>query len=151
VSATFAVERFSNVYEELKPLLARHYAEISLHAARGFELKPQEHVYRAREAAGELLMMIGRERGRIVAYLVAFVAPGLHYADCLTAIGDIFYVDPDCRNARVGLQLLRATENELRRRRVALWFTGEKLKFPAAPLFRRVGMEPVEVTHAKWL
>jgi len=151
VSVTFAVERFADVYGELKPHLGAHYAEISMHPEHGFELNPQEHIYRAREAAGELMMMIGRKRGAIVAYLISFVAPGLHYADCLTAIGDIFYVAPEYRLNGVGGELFAATEQELRRRGVSLWTAGEKLKFPCAPLFRAVGMAPLEQTWCKWL
>lgn len=148
---TFAVERFADVYGELKPRLADHYAEISMHPEHGFELKPQEHIYRAREAAGELLMMIGRQRGEIVAYSVLFVAPGLHYADCFTAIGDIFYVAPEHRRNGVADALFEAVKCELRRRGVHLWTAGEKLKFPCEPLFRSAGMEPFERTWCMWL
>ncbi|RQZ57420.1 hypothetical protein DF057_28665 [Burkholderia cepacia] len=151
MQVTFMPEQFSDVYGELKPRLAEHYAEISLHADRGFELKPQERVYRDRAARGELLMMIGRLRGEIVAYSVIFVAPGLHYADCLTAIGDIFYVAPEHRAGRVGSALFAAVEGELRRRGVNLWTAGEKVKFPCGALMERAGMELAERTWFKWL
>ncbi|WP_205191537.1 GNAT family N-acetyltransferase [Burkholderia sp. LMG 13014] len=151
MDVSFCVEPFESIYQELKPRLAQHYAEISLHADRGFELKPQEHVYRDRAARGELLMMIGRLRGEIVAYSVIFVAPGLHYADCLTAIGDIFYVAPDHRAGRVGSTLFAAVEAELRRRGVNLWTAGEKVKFPCGALMERAGMELAERTWFKWL
>lgn len=149
--ATFSVERFADVYEELKPRLGQHYAEISMHPEHGFELNPQERIYRQREADGELLMMIGRIRGEIVAYLVAFVAPGLHYKDCLTATGDIFYVAPEYRESGLAKQMFDAVKAELQRRHVNLWFAGEKLKFPCEPLFRAVGMEPAERTWCLWL
>ncbi|MDN7558226.1 GNAT family N-acetyltransferase [Burkholderia orbicola] len=151
MDVSFCVEPFESVYHELKPRLAQHYAEISLHADRGFELKPQERVYRDRAARGELLMMIGRLRGEIVAYSVIFVAPGLHYADCLTAIGDIFYVAPEHRAGRVGSALFAAVESELRRRGVNLWTAGEKVKFPCGALMERAGMELAERTWFKWL
>lgn len=151
MSVSFAVEPFSSVYAELKPRLAEHYAEISHHHEHGFALKPQEAIYRAREAAGELMLMIGREQGEIVAYFVAFIAPGLHYADCLTAIGDIFYVAPAHRRSMVGSQLFAAVEVELRRRGVHLWTAGEKLKFPCEPLFKAAAMVPFERTWCKWL
>lgn len=151
MDVTFMVEHFDDVYPEMKPRLADHYAEISHHPEHGFELKPQEHVYRARQQAGELMLMIGRQRGEIVAYLVAFIAPGLHYADCLTAIGDIFYVAPALRRSRVASDLFAAVESELKRRGVNLWTAGEKLKFPCEPLFKGAGMVPFERTWCKWL
>lgn len=151
MGVTFSVEPFPAVYPELMPLLAEHYAEISLHAARGYELRPQVRVYLQRHQAGELLMMIGRDRGKIVAYSVIFVAPGLHYADCLTAIGDIFYVERTRRGALLGPALFSAVEQELRRRGVNLWTAGEKVKFPCEALMRRAGMELAERTWFKWL
>lgn len=81
---TFMVERFSDVYGELLPLLHAHYGEISLHKERGVELDPQVEAYRRRESDGSLLMVIGREGGEIVCYFVCFIAPGLHYRSCLT-------------------------------------------------------------------
>ncbi|MEK6346361.1 MAG: GNAT family N-acetyltransferase [Burkholderia sp.] len=151
MSVTFAVEKFADAYRDGALLTARHYEEISMHAAHGFDLKPMIDVYLRREQAGELMLMVGREAGRVVAYLAAFIAPGMHYADCLTATGDLFYVDPEFRNGRLGVRMFRAVEEELKRRGVKLWFAGEKLKFPVAPLFRAAGMEPVEQTWAKWL
>ena len=148
---SFCVEAFDSVYPEMKPRLAEHYAEISLHADRGFELRPQERVYRDRQARGELMMMIGRLNGEIVAYSVNFVAPGLHYSDCLTAIGDIFYVAPEHRLGGVARDLFCAVERELKRRGVNLWTAGEKVKFPCQPLMVGQGMELAERTWFKWL
>jgi GNAT superfamily N-acetyltransferase len=148
---SFSVESFHDVYEELKPRLGEHYAEISLHVEHGYDLNPQEALYRHRQNMGELMMMIGRKRGEIVAYLIAFVAPGMHYADCLTAIGDIFYVAPEYRLGGVADALFDAVETELNRRGVNLWTAGEKMKFPCGPLLKKRGMAPAEVTWFKWL
>lgn len=148
---TFAVESYSSVIGELRPLLDDHYGEISNHARHGFPLNPQDREYRAREANGSLLMMIGRDSGQIVAYMVCFIAPGLHYADCLTCSPDIFYVRPDKRNSTAGVRLFRAVEKELKRRGVTLWFVGSKIQHDATALFRRMGFAPCEVTYSKWL
>lgn len=148
---TFTVERFSDVYLDLQPLLAEHYAEISTHIDHGFALEPQEAVYRAREADGSLLMVIGRECGEIVAYFVCFVTPGLHYASCLTCLPDIFYVKPDLRLGRVGLRMFRFVEDELRRRGVKRWAVGSKVQHDASALFRYLDFQPVETTYEKWL
>lgn len=148
---TFEVEPFSQVYPELFPLLETHYGEISNHKAHGFELAPQVEIYRAREQDGTLMMIIGRDAGEIVAYFVCFIAPGLHYRDCLTCSPDIFYVREDMRRGRVGVRMFQFVEKELKRRGVALWFVGSKVAHDATALFRFLDFKPVETTYAKWL
>lgn len=147
----FSVERFQDVYDELLPLLHDHYDEISLHKQKGYALKPVVSLYRAMQDADQLVMMIGRLNGQIVAYFVVFVRPSLHYADCLEGIGDIFFTRADRRGALIGLQLFEATKRELKRRGVHLFMAGEKLAFPATALFKRSGFEPIETKHALWL
>lgn len=148
---TFAIERFSDVYGELLPLLHEHYGEISTHKDHGVPLDPMVEVYKAREADGSLVMVIGREAGEIVAYFVCFVAPGLHYRTCLTCSPDIFFVRPDRRNGRVGLRMFKFLEAELRRRGVKRWAVGSKVEHDASALFRFMDFEPVETTYEKWL
>ncbi|QBP10429.1 hypothetical protein [Cupriavidus metallidurans] len=151
MAITFMVERFSEVYGELLPLLHEHYGEISTHKDHGVPLEPMEEVYRAREADGSLLMVIGREEGEIVAYLVAFIAPGLHYRPCLTCSPDIFFVREDKRTGMAGVRMMRFVEKEVRRRGVKRWAIGSKVKHDASALFRYLDFEPVETTYEKWL
>lgn len=147
----FAVERFQDVYAELLPLLHEHYDEISIHKQMGYDLKPNVALYKAMQDADQLLMMIGRLDGQIVAYFVVFVRPSIHYLDCLEGIGDIFFCKPDRRGAMIGLQLFEATENELKRRGVKCFMAGEKVAFPARAIFERRGFEEIERKYAKWL
>lgn len=151
MAITFMVERFSDVYGELLPLLHEHYGEISTHKDHDVPLEPIVEQYRAREADGSLLMVIGREEGAIVAYLVAFIAPGLHYRSCLTCSPDIFFVREDKRTGMAGVRMLRFVEKELRRRGVRRWAMGSKVQHDASALFRYLDFEPVETTYEKWL
>jgi len=148
---TFAIESFSDAYPESIALLRDHYAEISTHAAHGIELVPMLDVYRAREMDGSLMTVVGRQEGEIVAYFSAFIAPGLHYRDCLTCLPDIFYVRPDLRTGRAGIRMFKFVENELRRRGVKRWAVGSKIAHDASALFRYLGFEQVETTYEKWL
>lgn len=148
---TFNVEPFSEVYGELLPLLRAHYGEISHHADHGIELDPITEHYQARERDGSLMMVIGREAGKIVAYFVCFIAPGLHYRSCLTCSPDIFFVREDKRTGFTGVRMFRFVEKELKRRGVKLWFVGSKNAHDATALFRFLKFDPVETTYAKWL
>ncbi|MFM0566969.1 hypothetical protein PQQ88_01300 [Paraburkholderia caledonica] len=148
---TFTIEPFSGVYGELLPLLRKHYGEISTHKDHGVPLDPVVEVYRARELDGSLLMVIGRERGEIVAYFVCFIAPGLHYRDCLTCSPDIFFVREDKRTGLAGVRMFRFVEKELKRRGVRRWAVGSKVQHDASALFKFLDFEPVETTYEKWL
>lgn len=148
---TFAIERFVDVYAEMYPLLEQHYDEISTHKANGIPLAPQADEYTRREQAGQLVMVIGREHGKIAAYLVAFIGPGLHYRTCLTCIVDIFFVEETKRGAMHGKEMFEFTKNECRRRGVRRVAAGSKLAHDSGPLLRFVGMEPVETIHEMWL
>lgn len=148
---TFAIERFDEVYGELLPLLHEHYAEISTHHEHRVPLEPQAGIYHARQADGSLMMVIGRERGKIVAYFVAFIAPGLHYASCLTCLPDIFFVRKDRRTGLAGVRMFRFVEKELKRRGVKRWAVGSKAQHDTTALFKFLDFEPVEMTYEKWL
>jgi GNAT superfamily N-acetyltransferase len=147
----FSVEKFQDVYAELRPLLDEHYDEISIHKQMGYELEPNVPLYRAMQDADQLMMMIGRLEGQIFAYFVAFVRPSIHYGGCMEGIGDIFYVEPTRRGLEHGKALFAATRAELVRRGVKCWMAGEKLAFPCGDFFAGMGFEPFERKWVLWL
>ena len=138
------------IEQEIAPLLPMHWEELALNKDK-VPLSPQWHVYDQRDAKGELQLVVLREDGRLIGYYIGFIAPGLHYSTCLTATMDIFYVHPDHRGKRGGIVLFQAVEKDLRHRGVDRWFVGAKLHNDASPLFKRLGFEPVETYHTKWL
>lgn len=147
---TFHVERFEERLSELQALLPMHYEELALNKDK-VPLAPQYEVYIERERQGALLFVTAREAGELVGYLIAFIAPGLHYKTCLTCITDIFYVRQDKRGSRAGVRLMQFVESELKRRGVQRWFIGSKKHKDASSLFEYMGMDAVETTHSKWL
>lgn len=147
---TAAPEPWHPTLQELLPMLPMHYEELALDQNR-VPLVPMWEVYDRRNEAGELLLVVLRHDGRAVGYYWGFIAPGLHYATCLTGTMDIFYVHPEFRNGHAGAILFAAVEKELRRRGVHRWFVGAKLHRDCSPLFKRLGFTPIETYHSKWL
>lgn len=147
---TAAPEPWRPTIEHMMPLLPLHWEELALDKDK-VPLQPQWHIYDERNARGELQIVVLREDGRIIGYYWGFIAPGLHYASCLTAQMDIFFVHPEHRNGRAGTILFRAVERDLRRRGVQRWFVGTKLHRDCSALFKRLGFTPVETYHSKWL
>lgn len=150
---TAQVEDFMQGLDELKPLLPIHYKELSLHQFHGVPLNPQWDVYAARQARGELLYVTLREHGTLCGYFFGFIAPGLHYQDCLTLTMDVFYVVPEHRGHSGGLTLFDAVKREAKRRGVKAWFVGNKehAKVHATALFLAMGFELSEQYYCLWL
>jgi hypothetical protein len=149
---TAHVERLVDNLEELKPFFDPHWHELALDRER-VPLDPQYEVYLERDRRGEVLCVVLRDAGAIVAYFVGFIAPGLHYRTCLTLQMDIFWLDPDYRDGdslqaverdMISMQLFDAVEHEGRRRGVQRAFYGSKLHKDAAVLFVE-GRQMIEV------
>lgn len=155
---TCLVERLQDNLEELKPLFQPHYEELALNRDK-VPLDPQYGLYLAREERGEVLCVVARELGRIAAYFVGFVAPGMHYRTCLTLTMDIFWVHPDYRDGdsldqverhMLCLQLFEEVRREGKRRGVQRCFYGEKLSQEARALYEALGMIEVERYWSEW-
>lgn len=146
---TFIAEPLTERLEELKPLFPLHWEELALDKEH-VPLDPQYDIYLARDAMGEVLLIAGREAGKLVAYFVGFIAPGLHYRTCLTLTEDIFWVSPECRGKGAGIQLFNAVEAECRRRGVQRMFVGSKLHKDASWLFEKMGYAEVERYYSKF-
>ena len=147
---TFHVESFTQSLPEFKHLLPLHWEELALNQDK-VPLDPQWDVYMERERRGELLFMAAREAGEIVGYFIGFIAPGLHYATCLTCTMDIFYLRKDKRTAMTGVRLFKAVEEELRRRGVQRWFAGSTVHADESAMFERLKFSRVEIYYSKWL
>jgi hypothetical protein len=152
-------ERLSDCLEELKPLFDPHWEELALDKDK-VALDPQYEVYLERENRGEVLCVVVREGGRIIAYFVGFVAPGLHYKTCLTLTMDLFWVAPDFRQddslGAVELELVCNTlfdqvKKEALNRGVERVFYGSKLHRDVGAMFERMGMVEVERYYSAWL
>lgn len=148
---TYQLESFEERLEELKILLPEHYRELAMDQDR-VPLSPSYNVYIGHERDGQLIFMTMRKHGVLVGYFIGFVSPGLHYNTCLSCKMDIFYIHPTARgNGLPGVRLFRAVEKELKRRGVQRWYVGSKMKADASALFKRLGFEPIEVYHSKWI
>ncbi len=147
---TASVEPFSQHFDEFRQLTDDHWRKLALDQDR-VPLDPRWEIYFAKEQEGELLFVVLRDRGRMVGYWLAFIAPGLHYQTCLTAQMDIWNVLPEYENTMAALILMRAVEREYVRRGVNRSFAGEKLHRPCGRLYEAFGYEPVERYYSKMI
>jgi hypothetical protein len=146
-----AQESLSMAFDEIRACLDTHYEQLSLHRGR-FPWVCNFAEYWRREADGELLVVVLRERGEAVGYYVGFVRPGLHYQTCLTLTMDVFWIKPEWRDIGMGaLRLFRKVEQSARLRGVNLMMAGSKLHQDSSRLFKALGYAPAEQWHYKFL
>lgn len=147
---TAQIENFSDVIEEAKPLLEKHWEELAVFKNK-MPLDPNYEIYFAREARGETLLGTLRSDGALVGYWMNFVAPGLHYKSTLTMTMDILWVHPDHRGSLGGVRLSECIKKEAARRGVKLWYAGSKNHKAIAWFLTGLGMEKVEEYFALWI
>ena len=147
---SFCAETAVDTLPYLKECFPLHWEELALNKDK-VPLDPQYDLYLEREQRGELMLVVGRENGEIVAYFVGFVAPGMHYKTCLTLIMDIFYVMPKHRGKMTGIRLFKFVQQEAKNRGVDRMFVGTKCHKDAGWLFEKLGYEEVERTYSMWL
>lgn len=147
---TFAVELWSDMIDEAKPMLQRHWEELALDKDE-IALAPDWIRYQNLEARGALSVVTVRENGKLVGYSWMVIQRGLHYSGCLEARMDIYWIAPEVRGRYGGVRLFRAVENELRRRGVKRVYVGSKLHRDSSRLFKALNYTPIETWFSKLL
>lgn len=139
---TYQRERIADLWNEVQPLLEQHWDEISAH--KDIPLDPDVARYNAAEAAGWLRAYTAREAKTLIGYAAFMVAPSLHYRASVQAVQDVVYVAPE-RRGRVGIELLRFANLQLRAEGVQLVYQHQKVAHPAlGVVLRRIGYQHVE-------
>lgn len=99
--------------DELFSLFSEHWDEVALNK-QVMVLKPDLQRYEAMGANGNLLVLGAWDGDELVGYSVNFVMQHLHYKDLRICSNDLLFVAQAHRKGRVGLRLIRATEEHAR-------------------------------------
>ena len=91
-------------------LFEEHYEEIARNK-QIMKLKPDEETYRKKESAQQIFILSARQDDVLIGYSVNFVTNHLHYADLRIAQNDLLFISKEHRGGRIGLKLIRETEN----------------------------------------
>ena len=101
-------------YDEFKvlgdPLFEEHYEEIARNK-QVMKLKPNYQLYEALNSTGWLFIYVAMRDDVCIGYSMNIMMHHLHYADLRIAQNDILFVKKEFRGGRLGLRLLKATED----------------------------------------
>lgn len=151
---SYCIEPLSQARAELEQLLPLHWQEIARdQSVPKFQLKPDWAAYHTMEDVGQFFMMVCRVDGRMVGYYIGFIRRQLHYADSLALATDIYFVLPEFRQGRIGIELFKQVEKAAKSRGVDKIYLGSKSAphLDRTKLFERLGYDRIEYVFAKVL
>lgn len=144
---TAQVEDFTAGIPELLPILPDHHAELAIDPIE-IPLEPKWHLYRDRDAAGQILYVTLRKEGALMGYFIGFLVDGLHNPIRL-CVQDIYYVVKSERRSGAGSLLFNTVEAELKRRGSFRWIVAEKVHMDGGDFFAKHGFTHIERSYWK--
>ncbi len=145
-----ASEKYSDVIEEIKPLLHNHWLEIARHRET-IPLNPNYEKYVELEKVGALHIATLRDDGKLKGYCISFIQPHLHYMDCLMALNDILFIDKEYRRGTNAIRLIKFTEQALKEVGVMKSHITMKIAHDFGPVLERMGYTAIEKVYEKML
>lgn len=97
------------------PLLAEHREELATDKARMI-LAPDHETYLALDGLGRMLTIGVFKDDALIGYSANIIAPHLHYSGLTVCQNDVLWLRPEWRVGRLGLRLIRETEERARGR-----------------------------------
>ena len=146
---TYQEERIGDFLEEVKPLLQKHYEEIS--ASKAFPLSPDYVAYVQMQSLEMLTCVTCRDDGVLIGYIAYFVKPHLHYLTCKTAVEDLYFIEPEYRKGMTGIKLFKKAEEVLKAKGVQRIIMSCKTNLDHTKIFERLGYRFFEKHFDKFL
>jgi N-acetylglutamate synthase-like GNAT family acetyltransferase len=127
-----------------------HWGEIALDKEK-IKLNPDIDTFQLLEDCDHLHIITLRDDGKLVGYHASIVRAHLHYKDSLTAYVDMYFIHPDYRKGRVGIDLFKYAEKSLSERGCERIYTGTKLHKDMGVLLSRLGHKETERLYVKYI
>lgn len=145
----FQREKAQDVFQEMIPLLQKHWEEISHY--KDIPLEPDFEMYFKMEDIGMLRVFTARDTSnKLIGYAVYFVKHNMHYKSSLQALQDVIFIDPASRGT--GVKFILWTEARLREEGIQLVMQHIKVATTnTIALFERLGYDKIDIILGKRL
>lgn len=150
MSVQYKREFAPEIFEDIGPLLIKHYKEIAHY--QDIELKPDWQAYAQLEECKILRVFTVRDEAKnneLIGYAIYFVRKNIHYSDSLQAVQDILFVDPSRRG--IGLAFMKWCDKQLKAEHVQVVYHHVKKSHDFGPLLARQGYTLVDYIYGKRL
>lgn len=143
----YSVSKVADCFDEVIKLLDDHYKELSV--TKGFALNPDYEIYKHNDKTGNVRVILCKDDGTIVGYIIYFLSANLHYRDCLLATEDIYYLKPAYRKGTIGIKMFKFAENYLKTLGVHMVKYSTKVHMDNSRLFEYLGCDFIEKVFVK--
>ena len=130
------------------PLFEEHYEEIARNK-QIMKLKPNYNLYEALDSTGWLFVYVAMQDNVCIGYSMNIMMHHLHYADLRIAQNDILFVKKELRGGRLGLRLLKATEDYAKSEGCKLMLWHAKENTALAKLLPKLKYGVQEIMYSK--
>jgi hypothetical protein len=148
MALAYAVERITDLWDELAPLSAAHFAEVA-DLPKGLSLD-RECYAQAEKHGGHILVTARDGALRLVGYLSMVIRRHPH-ARVLSAWQDAIYLAPEHRVGWNAQGMISACDNELRARGVSVTYQFVPTAHDFGPVLRSIGYNPTEIVWSRHL
>jgi GNAT superfamily N-acetyltransferase len=144
----YAHESYTNIKDEIKPLLEQHYQEIALDQDV-IKLNPDWDAYAKYDSIHALRCYTARnDDGDLVGYFVLMVSTSLHYKDHLFANNDVIFLRKDARKGMTGVKLIKYAVKCLQHEGITRININTKTHQPFDVVVERLGFELIERVYS---
>ena len=130
------------------PLFEEHYEEIARNK-QIMKLKPNYKLYEALNSTGWFFIYVAMQGDVCIGYSMNIMMHHLHYADLRIAQNDILFVKKELRGGRLGLRLLKATEDYAKSEGCKLMLWHAKENTALAKLLPKLKYGVQEIMYSK--
>lgn len=141
-------EKFEDVYPELIPILERHWDELAINKEeRPLNVDVDRYKLMSERDILRIYTLRDGMWGKLVGYASFIIVPNLHYKTWVNGICDVYWVDPEFRNAGWGTSFFKEIVVQLKNELVNSIYVHEKLSKPHGKLFESLGFKAIEQTY----
>jgi GNAT superfamily N-acetyltransferase len=150
IDATYSVERWNDMHEEFEPFIAPHWAELGLDH-QDVPVSIDWNKYSDLDTKEQLHVVCVRLNNNLIGYHISVISTMLHYSTTKHAIVDLYYLKPEYRKTKIGVEMFKFAERAFKKLGVVKVINGTKLHLNHTALFEGLGFKPTEIIFTKIL
>lgn len=132
-------------------LVKNHYDEISIFAKLGYEFNPDINSYVMTVKSGQLKIYVASFETSTLGYVTFIIYEHPHCKGLMTAMMDLFYLEPKYRGIGAGKDLLIFAEKELKKIGIKIVVTAMTSEYDFTPLMHKLNYRLMDKLFIKEL
>jgi GNAT superfamily N-acetyltransferase len=147
MTITYKISNAKDCFDRIIKLFDEHYNELSV--TKEYDLNPCYEVYFEADKRNLVQVVLCENDDELIGYIVFFLAPSLHYKDCMQATEDIYYLKPQYRKGTIGIKMFKFAEKHLKSIGINMIRYSTKTHMDNTKLFEYLGYEFIEKVFIK--